>query len=72
MRTIIVEVSGGVVQQVYTDANDVRIILVDWDKGDSPGDEYAGGDLQPALFSDMPKETLSAVFTMTLPERSAV
>jgi len=40
MQTLIIEVSGGVVQEVYTDARKLRVIKVDWDVGESPGDEH--------------------------------
>jgi hypothetical protein len=64
MKTLIIEVSGGVVQEVYTDAESLRIIKVDWDAGESPGDRYEGGTLTPSSLAAMPPRTLSAVFDL--------
>jgi hypothetical protein len=59
---IVVEVSGGVVQEVYCDSPDrIEYVLVDWD-------DIAGirpGKYQPSLqtclpFSDLPEETFTA------------
>jgi hypothetical protein len=61
MQTIIIEVSGGVVQNVYTDAGNVNIVLVNWDKGESPGDDYESGKLEPQRISEMARETSAAV-----------
>jgi hypothetical protein len=64
MQTIIIEVSGGVVQEVYSDATDLHVVKVDWDAGDSPGDKYCVGQLivQPMLV--VPEETREAVTTL--------
>ena len=54
--TVVIEVSGGVVQAVYTDA-EVDVVLVDWDnirEGDS-----AGGHPTHRM-ADMPDETAAA------------
>ena len=61
MKTLVVEVSGGVVQEVYTDAKDLKVILVDWDAGESPGDKFAGGMLPTAALSEIPAETSRAI-----------
>lgn len=61
MQTIVIEVSGGVVQEVYTNATDLRVVLVDWDQGESPGDKYSSGQFRPQALSSMPKETQLAV-----------
>ena len=42
MSTLVIEVSGGVVQQIYTDLKDLRVIKIEWDAGESPGDAYCG------------------------------
>ena len=65
MRSLIIEVRGGIVQEVYTDATDLRVILVDWDAGESPGDQSAGGDFSTSTLADVPAETLSAVLQLT-------
>ena len=41
MRTIVIEVSGGVLVDVYTDDPDLSVLLVNWDvDGYEPGDYY--------------------------------
>lgn len=57
MITVVLDVSGGVVQAVYSDRSDVRVIKVDWDVGESPGDEVKAGDLMVDSFEAMPDET---------------
>ncbi len=49
MQTLIVEISGGVIQELYTDAKDLRIVKVDWDVGESPGDAVQVGKLFSSL-----------------------
>jgi hypothetical protein len=44
MQMLIIEVRGGLVQEFYSDAKDLRVVLVDWDAGESPGDACSGGD----------------------------
>lgn len=61
MKTIIIEVSGGVLQQVYADAEDLHVMLVDWDAGERPGDEFAGGKVSLLDLSQLPAKTVSAV-----------
>ena len=61
MKTLIIEVSGGVVQEVYTDAKNLRVIKVDWDAGESPGDEFRVGDLPMQKMSALPAETREAI-----------
>jgi hypothetical protein len=38
MKTIVIDSSGGVVQQIYGDA-DIRVVLVDWDRVEDGGEE---------------------------------
>ena len=64
MQTLIIEVSGGVVQEVYTDARKLRVIKVDWDVGESPGDEHWTVDYTTAPLSAMPAETREALATL--------
>jgi hypothetical protein len=61
MQTLILEISGGVIQQVYTDAKDLRVVKVDWDIGESPGDEACAGILSLQRLSILPAETRQAV-----------
>ena len=61
MQTLIIEVSGGVVQEVYTDAKNLRVIKIDWDVGESPGDEFFVGDLLLQKMSLLPDETREAL-----------
>ena len=63
MQTLIIEVSGGVVQEVC-DTESIRVIKVDWDAGESPGDAFIAGKMfvQPMLV--LPDETREAVATV--------
>ena len=61
MQTVFIEVSGGVVQEVYTDAKNLRVVKIDWDTGESPGDEVHVGDLPVQKLSLIPAETREAV-----------
>lgn len=65
MQTLVIEVRGGVVQEVYTDAEELRVVLVDRDAGDDPGDAYSGGDFATARIGDMPEDTMCAVLALT-------
>jgi hypothetical protein len=65
MRTIIIEVRGGVVQEVYTDAKDLSVVLVDWDAGDDEEHPVSGGDFLPQPIASLPAETMSAILTLT-------
>lgn len=60
MRTVIIEVSGGVVQQVYSNEA-MRVIKIDWDAGESPGDAFDVGELAAQPFSSFPPDTQAAV-----------
>jgi hypothetical protein len=60
MQTIVIEVSGGVVQQVYCD-DELRVIKIDWDVGESPGDAFHTGDLVVQPFATFPKGTRNAL-----------
>lgn len=35
-KGLVIEVEGGLVQTVYTDADDIQIVVVDWDNNDDP------------------------------------
>jgi hypothetical protein len=65
MQTLIIEVRDGLVQEVYSDAKDLRIVLVDWDAGESPGDSCAGGDFATQPIGNLPEETMRAVLSLT-------
>jgi hypothetical protein len=60
MQTVIIEVSGGVVQQVYSDGQ-LRVVQVDWDAGESPGDALLTGELVVQPFVTLPSETRHAL-----------
>ena len=60
MRTVVLEVSGGVVQQVYCD-DELRVIKIDWDAGESPGDGCHVGDLVVQPFATFSNETRNAL-----------
>jgi hypothetical protein len=65
MQTLIIEVSGGVVQEIYSDAPDLRVIKIDWDAGESPGDEFVGGLLPVQALSSLPEATSHAIASVT-------
>ena len=58
MKTVVIEVSGGVVQAVYGDEL-VRVVLVDWDDAEA-GDE-AAREFPLELLDSAPPETIDAV-----------
>jgi hypothetical protein len=60
MQTLIIEVSGGVIQEVYCDTQDIRVIKVDWDAGESPGDAFQTGQIFVQSMSILPDETRNA------------
>jgi len=55
MKTIVIEVQGGVVQEVYTD-EEIRVVLVDWDEQDETPDACAS-HFTPTSLALMPDET---------------
>ena len=64
MQTLIIEVSGGVVQEVYCDTKSIGVIKVDWDAGESPGDAFVADKMfvQPMLvLPDEIREAVAAV-----------
>ncbi|MFL6520163.1 MAG: hypothetical protein ACJ8NS_08080 [Chthoniobacterales bacterium] len=65
-----IEVSGGVVQEVYGDAEEARVVLLNWDAGESPGDAFCGGELplQPAAL--MPADTRQAFSELAKQKRA--
>ena len=63
MVTVVLDVSGGVIQAVYSDQSDVRVIKVDWDVGESPGDQVKAGSLMVDALEAMPEETRAAFAT---------
>jgi|GEM_PF-5689497 len=60
MQTLVVEVSGGVVQQIYSDDLS-RVVLVNWDAGESPGDASYAGELVVQSLATLPAETRNAL-----------
>lgn len=60
MRTVVIEVSGGVVQQVYSD-DLLRVVKVDWDAGESPGDALYVGEFLVQPFATLPLDTRQAL-----------
>lgn len=64
MQTVIIEVSGGVVQEVYSEMKGLRVIKIDWDAGESPGDAFEAGELFVQPMSVLPDETCEAVATV--------
>jgi hypothetical protein len=70
MQTLIIEVSGGMVQEVYSDAKDLHVILVDRDAGETPSDRYFGGDLFVQPMSVLPNHTREAAEKLAVPSAS--
>ncbi len=64
MRTVIIEVSGGVIQEIYCDTERIRVIKVDWDAGESPGDPFQIGRMFVQPMSILPDETREALATV--------
>ncbi len=64
MQTLIIEVSGGVIQEVYCNIEGIRVIKVDWDAGESPGDAFEAGKMFVQPISALPDETRGAVATV--------
>jgi hypothetical protein len=60
MRTLVIEISGGVVQQVYCD-DQLRVVKIDWDAGESPGDAFCAGELVVQQLVTLPPETRNAL-----------
>jgi hypothetical protein len=60
MQTVVIEISGGVVQQVYCD-HGLQVIQIDWDAGDSPGDACEIGEIPVQSFATFPSDTRKAV-----------
>lgn len=63
MKTVIIEVRGGVVPEIYSDTEDLRAVLVDWDTDQSPDEPYSGGDFPIQPIGKLPEETMSAVLS---------
>ena len=64
MKTLIIEVSGGVVQEVYCDTQNIRVIKVDWDAGESQGDAFQASEMFVQSMAILPDETREAVTTV--------
>ncbi|MDQ2867899.1 MAG: hypothetical protein M3R59_05735 [Verrucomicrobiota bacterium] len=64
MKTVVVEVSGGVVQEIYADSQDARIVVIDWDNSENPAS--AGFEFPPQPMTEMTECTLEAFEQVTL------
>ncbi len=64
MKTVVIEVSGGVVQDVYAD-DDIRVVLVDWDEREDNSAANCVGELHPHPARAMPEE--AEAFIASLP-----
>jgi hypothetical protein len=56
MKTVVIEISGGVVQEVYAD-EDIRTIVVDWDDQEGDAKQSCAAELKPHSLDAMPEET---------------
>lgn len=54
MKTIVIEVSGGVVQDVYAD-DGTRVILVDWDEQEGADASKVASEIKPWALQSMPE-----------------
>lgn len=59
MRYVLIEVSGGVVQQTYTDDEEIEVYLIDHDNTEA-GDPAAPSRLLPACDPSLTLEELAA------------
>ena len=57
MQTLVIEVSGGVIQEVYGEPEKTRVILLNWDAGESPGDAFDIGSMPLQPMALMPDAT---------------
>ena len=60
MTNVILEVSGGVVQAVYSNDTNIQVIKLDWDVGESPGDELQAVRMFVDSMADMSTDSLAA------------
>jgi hypothetical protein len=51
---LVIEISGGVLQEVYNNVNDLEITVVDWDNINDGGDAYK---IHALGLKRMPEET---------------
>ena len=61
MARLFIEISGGVVQQVYSDVVDLQVMKIDWDVTDDPGEEVQVNVFSTVPVRLMPAETAAAV-----------
>lgn len=55
---IVVETSGGVINEVYTDVPGVRVVIIDWDEAEYVAEGVGiGGVLPHVSLDEMPVET---------------
>jgi hypothetical protein len=41
MKTVVIETRGGIIQEVYTDDREARVVIVNWDDLDHVGEPVA-------------------------------
>jgi hypothetical protein len=58
--TGLIEVSGGVAQQLCR-GDELRVVKIDWDAGESPGAIFHAGELAVQPFATFPAETRNAL-----------
>jgi hypothetical protein len=60
--TIVIEIRGGLVQEVYDNVNDLRVVVVDWDNINGPDADGDGAEVFDAVgLKRMPDETRDLV-----------
>ena len=63
MKTVVIEASGGVVQEVYADEG-IRVLLVNWDEREDDPSKNCAGELKPFPSEKMPEETNEQVASL--------
>ena len=65
MNSLIIEMRGGVVQEIYSDTKNLRVVLVDWTDDDPPCEPFGGGNFATQPIASLPEETIRAVLSLS-------
>lgn len=63
MKTVVIEVLGGVVQDVYAEEG-TRIVIVDWDESNENGADECAGEIKPHPLRAMPEAAEKFIASM--------
>lgn len=61
MKMVIIEVSGGVVQEIYSDSEEIAVMLVDWDNIEAQASGTKCVHLPCCRLAEMPTSTRNVV-----------